>query len=174
MNNTPDSVGTSSFSLSVPPPSVTVETNHDSSGGALLKPREEEGGSGHGGSTNVLLPAAGTFWQDPTAPVSVSPTVLTGTGDCGSAGLLSTGKSSKSSRLLTVAYVVNTELSSQTYTTENMALQCLTAACDIVGCKLEIVHFGKLDFGETSVLDQFYNAGKREATDAAVAWWHWH
>uniref|UniRef100_A0AAY4CS63 mitogen-activated protein kinase kinase kinase n=1 Tax=Denticeps clupeoides TaxID=299321 RepID=A0AAY4CS63_9TELE len=39
-----------------------------------------------------------------------------------------------------------------------MALQCLKDACDVVGSKLEIVHFGKLDFGETSVLDQFYNA----------------
>ena len=71
---------------------------------------------------------------------------------------MSTGKSK--SRPLTVAYVINTELN-QPYTAESMALQCLKAACDIVGCKLEIVHFGQLDFGETSVLDQFYNAGKK-------------
>lgn len=135
-------------SLSVPSPSPSVETN-DNSGG-LLKPHDESGSSG-----GTIIPAAGTFWQDPTAQMSISPTVLTCTGDGG--GLMTTGKSK--SRPLTVAYVINTELT-QTYTAESMALQCLKAACDIVGCKLEIVNFGKLDFGETSVLDQFYNAGK--------------
>ncbi|XP_041952171.1 mitogen-activated protein kinase kinase kinase 5 isoform X1 [Alosa sapidissima] len=142
--------------LSVPSPSPSVEI-HDNSGG-LLKPHDETGSSG-----GTVIPAAGTFWQDPTAPMSLSPTVLTCTGDGG--GHMTTGKSK--SRQLTVAYVINTELT-QNYTAESMALQCLKAACDIVGCKLEIVNFGKLDFGETSVLDQFYNADFAvvEMTDA--------
>uniref|UniRef100_A0A671VFB8 mitogen-activated protein kinase kinase kinase n=1 Tax=Sparus aurata TaxID=8175 RepID=A0A671VFB8_SPAAU len=51
---------------------------------------------------------------------------------------------------------------------ENMALQCLKDACDTVGSKLETVNFGKLDFGETTVLDSFYNADLAvvEMTDA--------
>uniref|UniRef100_I3JDS6 mitogen-activated protein kinase kinase kinase n=1 Tax=Oreochromis niloticus TaxID=8128 RepID=I3JDS6_ORENI len=51
---------------------------------------------------------------------------------------------------------------------ESMALQCLKDACDSVGSKLETVNFGKLDFGETAVLDRFYNADIAvvEMTDA--------
>lgn len=73
-------------------------------------------------------------------------------------GLLSTGKSSKN-RPVTAAYVVNGEASQQS-NAESMALQCLKDACDTVGSKLETVNFGKLDFGETAVLDRFYNAGE--------------
>ena len=76
-------------------------------------------------------------------------------------GLLSTGKSCKS-RPVTVAYVVNGEASQQN-NAESMALQCLKDACDSVGSKLETVNFGKLDFGETTVLDSFYNAGESKA-----------
>uniref|UniRef100_A0A672IP15 mitogen-activated protein kinase kinase kinase n=1 Tax=Salarias fasciatus TaxID=181472 RepID=A0A672IP15_SALFA len=81
-------------------------------------------------------------------------------------GLLSTGKSSKS-RPVTVAYVVNGE-ASQLLNAESMALQCLKDACDAVGSRLETVNFGKLDFGETTVLDSFYNADIAvvEMTDA--------
>uniref|UniRef100_A0A669AZ21 mitogen-activated protein kinase kinase kinase n=1 Tax=Oreochromis niloticus TaxID=8128 RepID=A0A669AZ21_ORENI len=81
-------------------------------------------------------------------------------------GLLSTGKSCKS-RPVTVAYVVNGEASQQN-NHESMALQCLKDACDSVGSKLETVNFGKLDFGETAVLDRFYNADIAvvEMTDA--------
>uniref|UniRef100_A0A8D0CP19 mitogen-activated protein kinase kinase kinase n=1 Tax=Sander lucioperca TaxID=283035 RepID=A0A8D0CP19_SANLU len=81
-------------------------------------------------------------------------------------GLLSTGKSCKS-RPVTVAYVVNGEASQQN-NAESMALQCLKDACDTVGSKLETVNFGKLDFGETTVLDSFYNADIAvvEMTDA--------
>uniref|UniRef100_A0A8C7E0Z3 mitogen-activated protein kinase kinase kinase n=1 Tax=Oncorhynchus kisutch TaxID=8019 RepID=A0A8C7E0Z3_ONCKI len=80
-------------------------------------------------------------------------------------GLLSTVKCK--SRAVTVAYVVNSELT-QPHTAENMALHCLKDACDSVGSKLEIIHFGKIDFGETCVLDQFYNADIAvvEMTDA--------
>ncbi|CDQ57491.1 unnamed protein product [Oncorhynchus mykiss] len=49
-----------------------------------------------------------------------------------------------------------------------MALHCLKDACESVGSQLEIIHFGKIDFGETCVLDQFYNADIAvvEMTDA--------
>lgn len=44
---------------------------------------------------------------------------------------------------------------------ESGALQSLREACEAVGATLETLHFGKLDFGETAVLDRFYNAGER-------------
>uniref|UniRef100_A0A8C4DEM0 mitogen-activated protein kinase kinase kinase n=1 Tax=Dicentrarchus labrax TaxID=13489 RepID=A0A8C4DEM0_DICLA len=80
-------------------------------------------------------------------------------------GLLSTGKCKN--RPVTVAYVVNGEASQQN-NAESTALQCLKDACDTVGSKLETVNFGKLDFGETTVLDRFYNADIAvvEMTDA--------
>ena len=76
-------------------------------------------------------------------------------------GLLSTGKSIKS-RPVTVAYVVYGEGIHQN-NAESMALQCLKDACDAGGSRLETVNFGKLDFGETTVLDSFYNAGESSA-----------
>uniref|UniRef100_A0A4W4HFG5 mitogen-activated protein kinase kinase kinase n=1 Tax=Electrophorus electricus TaxID=8005 RepID=A0A4W4HFG5_ELEEL len=84
-------------------------------------------------------------------------------GDSGS--LLTTGKCKN--RNVTVVYVMNSEMN-QPQSAESMALQCLKDACEIVGSKLEIVLFGKLDFGETLVLDQFYNADIAvvEMTDA--------
>uniref|UniRef100_A0A8C5BVD5 mitogen-activated protein kinase kinase kinase n=1 Tax=Gadus morhua TaxID=8049 RepID=A0A8C5BVD5_GADMO len=75
--------------------------------------------------------------------------------------------SCKLGRQVTVAYVINSELS-QGSNAENLALRCLKDACDSLGSKLETVHFGKLDFGETLVLDRFYNADIAvvEMTDA--------
>ncbi|XP_067428363.1 mitogen-activated protein kinase kinase kinase 5 isoform X1 [Thunnus thynnus] len=122
------------------------------------------GGCGGGGGTSVI-PAAGTFWQDSVlGGGGLSPTAGSCPMDGG--GLLSTGKSCKN-RPVTVAYVVNGEASQQN-NAESVALQCLKDACDTVGSKLETVNFGKLDFGETTVLDSFYNADIAvvEMTDA--------
>ncbi|XP_034555697.1 mitogen-activated protein kinase kinase kinase 5 isoform X2 [Notolabrus celidotus] len=122
--------------------------------------------SGGGGGT-LGIPAAGTFWQDSVVPGGgggLIPTPVACPMDGG--GLLSTGKSGKN-RPVTVAYVVNGEASQQS-NAESMALQCLKDACETVGSKLETVNFGKLDFGETAVLDHFYNADIAvvEMTDA--------
>uniref|UniRef100_A0A6Q2Z257 mitogen-activated protein kinase kinase kinase n=1 Tax=Esox lucius TaxID=8010 RepID=A0A6Q2Z257_ESOLU len=110
-------------------------------------------GSREEGGNCAPIPAAGTF----------CPTVSTCPMDGG--GLLSTGKCKN--RTVTVVYVMNSELS-QTHTAESMALLCLKDACDSIGSKLEIIQFGKIDFGETTVLDQFYNADIAvvEMTDA--------
>ncbi|XP_034017610.1 mitogen-activated protein kinase kinase kinase 5 isoform X2 [Thalassophryne amazonica] len=111
------------------------------------------GGDDCGGLPSV--PAAGTFWQDSViGGGGLGPTDGSHTPDGG--GLLCTGKSQKA-RPVTVAYVVNGEASPQS-NAESMALQCLKDACEATGCKLEPVNFGKLDFGETAVLDGFYNA----------------
>uniref|UniRef100_A0A8B9JTF3 mitogen-activated protein kinase kinase kinase n=1 Tax=Astyanax mexicanus TaxID=7994 RepID=A0A8B9JTF3_ASTMX len=79
----------------------------------------------------------------------------------GLGGLLTPGKCKN--RRASVAYVLNSETGA-----ESMALQCLRDACEAVGTALEIVLFGKLDFGETAVLDRFYNADIAvvEMTDA--------
>lgn len=105
-----------------------------------------------GGASGV--PAAGTFWQDSV----VGGAGLSPAGPVDGGGLLSTGKTCKS-RPVTVAYVVNGETSQQNHA-ESLALQCLRDACDMAGSRLETVHFGQLDFGETTVLDTFYNAGE--------------
>ncbi|CAL8315075.1 unnamed protein product [Lota lota] len=123
-----------------------------------------------------VVPAAGTFWQDSAAVVGggaviASPPASNCPADSGGGGgggdLLSTEKSCKLGRQVTVAYVINSELS-QGSNAENLALRCLKDACDSLGSKLETVHFGKLDFGETVVLDRFYNADIAvvEMTDA--------
>lgn len=40
------------------------------------------------------------------------------------------------------------------------ALKCLLRACEAEGAHLTSVPFGELDFGETAVLDAFYDAGE--------------
>lgn len=40
------------------------------------------------------------------------------------------------------------------------ALMCLVRACEAEGAQLATVNFGELDFGETAVLDAFYDAGE--------------
>uniref|UniRef100_A0A671SYC0 mitogen-activated protein kinase kinase kinase n=1 Tax=Sinocyclocheilus anshuiensis TaxID=1608454 RepID=A0A671SYC0_9TELE len=122
-----------------------------------------DSGGSNGESSGSVNPGAGAFWQDPSSCKSANPGVISLPSDSGT--LLTTGKCK--SRAVQVAYVRNSE-TSQSLSPENMALQCLKDACDIVGFKLDIVPFGKLDFGETSVLDHFYNADIAvvEMTDA--------
>lgn len=135
--------------ISLPVPCFGACHGRERLGGEKTSSNSGAGGGGGG------IPAAGTFWQD-SVMGGVSPTP----GSCPmeGGGLLSTGKSCKS-RPVTVAYVVNGEASQQS-NAESMALQCLKDACETVGSKLETVNFGKLDFGETTVLDSFYNAGE--------------
>uniref|UniRef100_A0A4W5MUS1 mitogen-activated protein kinase kinase kinase n=1 Tax=Hucho hucho TaxID=62062 RepID=A0A4W5MUS1_9TELE len=142
------------ISLSVP--SSGPGSNTDGARGGSAVSREESG-------CGDPIPAAGTFWHDSVVSGIISPSILSCPMDSGC--LLSTGKCK--SRAVTVAYVVNSELT-QLHTSENMALHCLKDACESVGSQLEIIHFGKIDFGETCVLDQFYNADIAvvEMTDA--------
>ncbi|CAL9691816.1 unnamed protein product [Knipowitschia caucasica] len=120
------------------------------SGGAVEDPEETAGGS---------VPAAGSFWQDPSATSTGGGGGGTGPGLCPleTGGLLTAGRSGNK-RPVTVAYVVNSEANLQN-SAEVLALQCLRDACEAVGSKLDSVNFGKLDFGETTELDRFYNAG---------------
>ncbi|KAK1885070.1 Mitogen-activated protein kinase kinase kinase 15 [Dissostichus eleginoides] len=62
-------------------------------------------------------------------------------------------------RSLRVLYVLNDGLKSvMASSPESGALQCLQRACDSESALLTTVTFGRLDFGETSVLDSFYDA----------------
>uniref|UniRef100_A0A8B9DNI6 mitogen-activated protein kinase kinase kinase n=1 Tax=Anser cygnoides TaxID=8845 RepID=A0A8B9DNI6_ANSCY len=61
-------------------------------------------------------------------------------------------------RRTAVTYVINEASQGPLLAAESGALQSLREACDVVGATLETLHFGKLDFGETAVLDRFYNA----------------
>ncbi|MGH0139958.1 UNVERIFIED_CONTAM: hypothetical protein FKN15_070305 [Acipenser sinensis] len=71
-------------------------------------------------------------------------------------------------RSLRVVYVLNDGLKAvQANSPESGALQCLQRACDAESAILATVTFGTLDFGETSVLDTFYDAGN--AIDDNVA-----
>ncbi|KAM9827738.1 mitogen-activated protein kinase kinase kinase 15 [Neosynchiropus ocellatus] len=62
-------------------------------------------------------------------------------------------------RSLRVVYVLNDGLKAvMASSPESGALQCLQRACDAESALLTTVTFGRLDFGETSVLDSFYDA----------------
>ncbi|KAJ8797345.1 hypothetical protein J1605_017573 [Eschrichtius robustus] len=110
------------------------------------------------GEENQLPPPPpGSFWnvESAAAPGAGGPSATTGSsatrcrGNSGGGG----------GRRTTVAYVINEASQGQLVVAESEALQCLRQACETVGATLETLHFGKLDFGETAVLDRFYNAG---------------
>ncbi|XP_067882182.1 LOW QUALITY PROTEIN: mitogen-activated protein kinase kinase kinase 5-like [Heterodontus francisci] len=92
------------------------------------------------GSPSSSVPA-GTYWQDHTAAASAPALVPT---------------HRLKNRPTTVVYVVNE--AAQLQLAESLALQCLRDACESVSAALQTVPFEKLDFGETAVLDYFYNA----------------
>lgn len=110
-----------------------------------------------GAESQLPPPPPGSFWNVESAAASVSggPTAASGSsavrcrGNSGGGG----------GRRTTVAYVINEESQGQQVVSETEALQSLREACETVGAALETLHFGKLDFGETTVLDRFYNAG---------------
>lgn len=110
------------------------------------------------GEENQLPPPPpGSFWN-------VESTAASGTGcpaaTSGSSAPRCRGNSGGAGgRRTTVAYVINEASQGQLVVAESEALQSLREACEKVGAALEPLHFGKLDFGETTVLDRFYNAG---------------
>ncbi|TSL47571.1 Mitogen-activated protein kinase kinase kinase 5 [Bagarius yarrelli] len=119
-----------------------------------------------GSGDSASIPAAGEFWNVPALVSGVSAgseSCQDGGSNGGCVGGLSNPGACKN-RAASVAYVLNSESGPA----ESAALQCLKDACDAAACRLDVVHFGKLDFGETAVLDQFYNADIAvvEMTDA--------
>lgn len=143
--------------------------NSDREGGLCLSAPECTDGARRGSASclhadgdSASIPAAGDFWNEPAVlsgasagSVSVSCPDGGGSSSSGCLGGPSSAGGACKSRAASVAYVLNSESGPA----ESAALQCLKDACDAVVCRLDVVHFGKLDFGEMAVLDQFYNAG---------------
>lgn len=121
--------------------------------------RRGGGSASCGSGDSASIPAAGDFWNEHALMSGAHAGSVMSCTDGGGSGV--GGPSSAgacTSRAASVAYVLNSESGPA----ESAALQCLKDACEAAGCRLDIVHFGKLDFGETAVLDQFYNAGRSE------------
>ncbi|KAM6464599.1 mitogen-activated protein kinase kinase kinase 5 isoform 3-T3 [Liasis olivaceus] len=102
-----------------------------------------------GFSAGPGAPPAGTFWNEDSS--SSCPAT-------DAANRAKSGGGGGSSRRTTVSYVINEASPGLLQAAESGALQSLKEACEAVGADLQTLHFGKLDFGETSVLDRFYNA----------------
>ncbi|OXB68432.1 hypothetical protein ASZ78_010053 [Callipepla squamata] len=77
---------------------------------------------------------------------------------CPAAGTGVAARAKGAGRRTAVTYVINEASQGPLLAAESGALQSLREACEVVGAALETLHFGKLDFGETAVLDRFYNA----------------
>lgn len=107
--------------------------------------------------TQRAPPPPGSLWnlESAAAPGAGLPAASSGSSATRCRGISGGG----GGRRTTVAYVINEESQGQLVMAESEALQSLREACETVGAALETLHFGKLDFGETAVLDRFYNAG---------------
>ncbi|XP_054992296.1 mitogen-activated protein kinase kinase kinase 5 isoform X2 [Sorex araneus] len=120
------------------------------------------GGEGEDKSPLLLPPPpAGSFWnvESAAAPGPACPACpACPAASAGSSATRCRGTSGGGGRRTTVAYVINEASQGQLVAAESEALQSLREACEAVGATLETLHFGKLDFGETTVLDRFYNA----------------
>lgn len=91
---------------------------------------------------DLTVPPPGTLWAED--------------GAAGGPGIAARAKGG--GRRTAVTYVINEASQGPLLAAESGALQSLREACEVVGAALETLHFGKLDFGETAVLDRFYNA----------------
>nr|XP_060609417.1 mitogen-activated protein kinase kinase kinase 5 isoform X1 [Anolis sagrei ordinatus] len=102
-------------------------------------------GAGAGGAGSSRAAPPGAFWNEESGHGST-------TVAC------EAGARSRGARRTTVSYVINEASPGAVLQAESGALQSLREACETVGAELQALHFGKLDFGETAVLDRFYNA----------------
>ncbi|XP_063299335.1 mitogen-activated protein kinase kinase kinase 5 [Pelobates fuscus] len=128
-----------------PPPTQGVYVDDDKIGH-----RHQVGLSTSGGGSR--LPAAGSFWSEDYIHGAVG-----GAAARCAKGFHQAAPSVGNTRTITVVYVIN-EVSHGMQQSEHAALHSLQEACESLGVALETLQFGKLDFGETTVLDRFYNA----------------
>nr|XP_028579358.1 mitogen-activated protein kinase kinase kinase 5 isoform X1 [Podarcis muralis] len=118
---------------------------------ARRAPAAGEGPAGRGFLGGPGAPPPGTFWNEDSS--SVCPA-----SDTAARAKNNSGGGGHSNRSTTVSYVINEASPGLLQAAESGALQSLREACEAVGADLQTLHFGKLDFGETAVLDRFYNA----------------
>ncbi|XP_074850086.1 mitogen-activated protein kinase kinase kinase 15 isoform X2 [Carettochelys insculpta] len=109
----------------------------------------------HGGSSAAAdqLPFSGEEEQQP-GPEAGAEAAAAGEGGGGGGG------PGPRQRSLRAVYVLNDspKAAAGARSPEAGALQCLVRACEAQGAQLTSVNFGELDFGETAVLDAFYDA----------------
>uniref|UniRef100_F6UTB5 mitogen-activated protein kinase kinase kinase n=1 Tax=Monodelphis domestica TaxID=13616 RepID=F6UTB5_MONDO len=133
-------------------------------GGVAATAASAAAAPGEGSQLPPPPPPPGTFWNVESSGTSVtcgggiSATAITSGAPSAPRSRGNSAGAGGSSRRTTVAYVINEASQGQLVVAESEALQCLREACEAVGAALETLHFGKLDFGETAVLDRFYNA----------------
>ncbi|KAM9320274.1 mitogen-activated protein kinase kinase kinase 15 [Gastrophryne carolinensis] len=113
-------------------------------------------GNGAPSEASSSREVAGSLGESPGCPSSGA--VVTSAPEPPSGGVEGPQWISKQ-RSLRVVYVLNDGLKSALGgNPEAGALQCLRRACDSEGAQLTSLNFGELDFGETAVLDTFYDA----------------
>ncbi|KAJ6667600.1 hypothetical protein lerEdw1_016721 [Lerista edwardsae] len=123
-----------------------------SSGGSASAAAEQQGVSG---DSEPLGPPSGT---EALAGSEATP------GAAGTAAAIGGGEGNGSvsrQRSLRAVYVLNDsnlKAGAGARSPEAGALLCLVRACEAEGAQLTTVNFGELDFGETAVLDAFYDA----------------
>lgn len=113
-----------------------------------IPPQEEPGQPPRGAP--LQTPAAGSLWQEVEEAGG-------GGGHGPATGCPAPLRSKPGCRSTSVVYVMK-EANPGVQACEGAALESLREACEGTGVRLEMLPFGKLDFGETSVLDRFYNA----------------
>lgn len=108
-------------------------------------------------------PAGGSAAAEPT-PSGAEPELAAGCpAEAEEVSSAAPGSAAPRPRCLRAVYVLNDppKAGAGARSPEAGARQCLLRACEAEGAQLSIVNFGELDFGETAVLDAFYDAGER-------------
>lgn len=126
----------------------------------------ESAASGGGGSASAAAEQQGGSGDSEPLSSPSGTEALTGSEAPPGAAAIGGGESNGSvsrQRSLRAVYVLNdSNLKAGTgaRSPEAGALLCLVRACEAEGAQLTTVNFGELDFGETAVLDAFYDAGE--------------
>lgn len=120
--------------------------------GTVASAAGEPPGAGGGDSDQQLSPPSG---GEALAGSEAAVPGGGGEGSCGASGR---------QRCLRAVYVLNDNNAAKgaagARSPEAGARQCLGRACEAEGAQLTTLNFGELDFGETAVLDAFYDAGE--------------
>ncbi|NXE79374.1 M3K15 kinase, partial [Cochlearius cochlearius] len=107
-------------------------------------------------------PAGGSAAPEPAHPCAEPELPAAGPAEAAAGGgeVAEVGGAAPRPRCLRAVYVLNDppKAGAGARSPEAGARQCLLRACEAEGAQLGTVNFGELDFGETAVLDAFYDA----------------
>uniref|UniRef100_A0A8B9F293 mitogen-activated protein kinase kinase kinase n=1 Tax=Amazona collaria TaxID=241587 RepID=A0A8B9F293_9PSIT len=106
-------------------------------------------------------PAGGSAAAEPAHPCAEPELLAAGQAEVAGGGeAAEVSAATARSRCLRAVYVLNDppKVGAGARSPEAGARQCLLRACEAEGAQLGMVNFGELDFGETAVLDAFYDA----------------